>query len=189
MDPSLLGKPISAPTASKPQRGIPRAFLIVGSLVILAVIVAAFLLFGTRDNSGVLRERLSARQTVTLSVIADGQKNISGEDLGKLNSEVSIVLKSDDAALQAALKAAGTKPDKKITASEADTDSVTELKTAKLNGQYDSKYRSILNQKLESLQALVKELYGSSKSKSLKATLNVEYGHLDTYLNQLRALN
>ena len=120
--------------------------LIIGG--VLALGVAVFLLLASGDNSGQLQQRLSARQDTTLKLIAEGQKNISDDDLAKVNSELSIILHGDDTALSAALKTAGLKKvDKVIKAAEADTESFDALTTAKLNAQYDSTYQNILTSK------------------------------------------
>ena len=189
MDPSYLGQPIPAPTANKPQ-GImtPRTFLIVLGMIV-AIVVGILLLFAGSDSTGTLQQRLSARQATTLKLVADGQKNITGDDLKKLNSELSIVLNGDSVTVQTALTAAGMKKvEKTITADEADLQTFEELKSAKLNGQYDSTYRRVMTQKLESLRALLQELHGATKIRELKPSLAAEYQHLGIYLENLQTL-
>jgi hypothetical protein len=186
MDPTYLGQPIPTPTASRPS-GIKshRIFLIILVLVI-AVIVGMLLIFAGSDSTGTLQQRLSARQETTLKLVQDGQKNISGGDLSKLNSELTIVLIGDNAAIQAALTSAGLKEvDKAIVAAEADNATFEQLKSAKLNAQYDTTYRRVLTQKIESLRSLLQELHKSTKIQSLKPPLAAEYEHLGTYLNAL----
>jgi len=162
-------------------------FMILAAVVVIAV--AIVLVVSSQDNSGQLQQRLSARQATTLKIIADGQKNIGDDDLGKLNSELNIILSSDNNELQAALKTAGMKKvDKKITAAEADLDTFKKLATAKLNAQYDTAYRSVLTQKLESLRALMRELHDATNSRSLKAALSLEYKHVNEYLDTLSKL-
>ena len=189
MDPSYLGQPIQAPTANKPQ-GImtPRTFLIVLGMIV-AIVAGVLLLFAGSDSTGTLQQRLSARQATTLKLVADGQKNITNDDLKKLNSELSIVLNGDSVTVQAALAAAGMKKvEKTITADEADLQTFEELKSAKLNGQYDSTYRRVMTQKLESLRALLQELHGATKIRELKPSLAAEYKHLGVYLENLQTL-
>jgi len=182
MDPSLLGHPIPTPTARKRTGVMTKRTLFVALAVIAAIAAGAFMLLGSQDNSGQLQQRLSARQATTLRLIADGQKNIESDDLAKLNSELSIVLTGDNVTLQSALKTAGMKKaDKTVVAAEADTETFTKLKTAKLNAQYDASYKNVLIQKLESLQALLQELHGKTKSKSLKSALATEYEHVARY--------
>lgn len=189
MDPSLLGKPIPTPVAQKPANRFPKGLLLIG-LLIVAITAAVFMLFASSsDNNGQLMQRLSARQATTLKIIADGQKNLTNDDLSKINSELSIILLSSDAALQTELKSAGIKKlDKTITAAEADSETFTKLTSAKLNAQYDSTYKTVLTQKLESLQALLRELHDKTKSKSLKTVLSTEYKHLSTYSDELGKL-
>jgi hypothetical protein len=187
MDPSLLGRPITPPVAQKP-RGLltARAWMILGAMV-AAILAGIFLLFGSQDQSGTLQQRVSARQTTTLKLVADGQKNLKDADLSKLNSELSIVLAGDDSAVQAALKNAGMKKiDKEITAAEADEDTFKSLSTAKISGRYDTAYQDTLVQKLDSLRALLAELHGATRNKPLKAVLDTEYQHLGGYLKTLQ---
>lgn len=161
--------------------------LIIGGLV--AVIVGGALLIASQDNTGQLQQRLSARQATTLKLIADGQKNISDDDLAKINSELSLILIGDNTTLTAALKTAGLKKvDPATKSAEADAESFEALTTARINAQYDSAYQNILMQKLESLQALLKELHGKTRSKSLKAAVATEYSHVTNYLSQLETL-
>lgn len=186
MDPSLLGKPIPTPTAQKPASRFPLRLVVI-VLVVLAVIGGGLMLLASSsDNNGQLLQRLSARQSTTLKLIADGQKNLSSDNLSKINSELSIVLIGDNTALQTELKHAGIKKlDKTIVAAEADETTFTKLTSAKLNAQYDQTYKVTLEQKLESLQALLRELHGKTKSKSLKAVLSTEYKHIATYSDEL----
>lgn len=188
MDPSYLGQPIPTPTANKPTGLMTkRTFFIVLGLL-LAVVAAAVMLVASGDKSGTLQQRLSARQATTLTIIEDGQKNISEDTLQKLNSELKIVLLSDTTKLNAALKAAGMKKvEKEIATAEADTATMQKLKSAKLNARYDQAYEEVLTQKIESLRALVQELHSETKNKALKAVLSDEYTHLGTYLKELEA--
>lgn len=154
------------------------------------VIAAAVLLFASQDGSGQLQQRLYSRQTTTIKLIADGQKNISNEDLSKLNSELSLILSGDNAALKKALINAGvTKIDPAIKASESETALFADLVQAKLNAGYDDAYRSALTQKLESLQALLKEVNQKTRSSELKKATSTEYKHLTSYINTLTELS
>lgn len=189
MDPSLLGRPIPTPTAQKRTGVMTKRTFFVVLLVIVAVVAGLLLFLASRDNSGQLQQRLSARQATTLRIIADGKKNIANDNLAKINSELGIVLLSDNVKLQEALATAGLKKvDKDVTAAEADADTFAQLNTAKLNAQYDASYRNILTLKLESLQALAQEIHGKTRSKSLKAALTTEYEHLALYHKMLTEL-
>lgn len=189
MDPSYLGRAIPTPTAHKPRGLMTKRtlFLVLGGAA--AVIVSGLLLLNSQDGSAQLQQRLHARQTTTIKLIADGQKNLSNDDLSKINSELSLILSGDHTELVAALKAAGlTKIDVSIKSTEADTEVFETLKTAKLNAQYDSAYQNILTQKLESLHALLKEVHGKTRSPELRTAIAVEYKHLTPYINALSEL-
>ena len=190
MDPTLLGTPMPTPTAQKPTSAFP-AKLVLIILAVIAVLVAGFMLLAAgSDNSGQLMQRVSDRQATTLKLIADGQKNLSDDDLQKLNSELNLIMLSDSAHVQSEMAKAGIakKMDKDIVAAEADSATFDKLATAKLNAQYDTTYRTTLGQKLESLSALLRELHDKTKSKSLKTTLAAEYKHLSGYIDQLEKL-
>lgn len=189
MDPSYLGRPIQAPTAQKPSGLMTHRVFIIVLAMVAAVVAGILLMFAGSDSTGTLQQRLSARQTTTLKIVADGQKNITSPSLAKINSELSIVLTGDNAAVQAALTNAGLKKvEKTITADEADLVTFEELKSAKLNGQYDATYQRILTQKLESLRALLQELHGATKISDLKPSLATEYKNLGVYLDALEKL-
>ena len=188
MDPSYLGRPVQAPTTQR--RGlISGRTLTVLVLLVLAIAVGLVLLIASGDRSGPLQARVSARQTTTLRLVADGKKNLSSDQLTKLNAELQVVLISDNVTLQSALAGAGLKKvDKKVTAAETDSLTFMKLQTAKVNGQYDSTYRGVLLQKLDSLRGLLKELYSETKNKQLKAAVNAEYKHLSGYYDTLEKI-
>lgn len=157
--------------------------------LVVAVIVSLVLIVSSSDNTGPLQQRLSARQTTTLKITEDSRENITDDEIAKFNSELNIVLMSDDAVVQGALKGAGMKKvDKETAAAEADTATFEKLQTAKINGQYDRTYRVVIEQKLESLRSLLQELHGSTKDKALKSALASEYEHLGFYLDALTKL-
>ncbi|HEX8390398.1 MAG TPA: hypothetical protein VF597_03185 [Candidatus Saccharimonadales bacterium] len=189
MDPSLLGRPMPAPTAQRQNGGGRKRLilLIIGGLI--ALIAGGFMLSRSGDQSAELQKTLSARQATTLALITDGQKNIQNGTLSKLNSDISIILNGDNVALQAALADAGLKKiDKEITAAEADTATFEELTDARLNATYDGVYRRIITTKLESLSALLRETNSATKSRSLKAAIKQEYEHIAGFLIELNKL-
>lgn len=186
MDPTYLGHPAPVPSARQSGGLMSKKIILFVIGGVIAVAAGIALMLGSSDQSGGLQQRLSARQATTLTIIEDGQKNLSGDELKKLNSEMRIVLLGDTNKLNAALASAGMKKvSKETTAAEADKDSLTRLSDAKLNGRYDTVYSDIVTQKLESLQALVAEVHDKTTSKQLKSVLKTEHEHLTLYLNAL----
>lgn len=190
MDPSLYGQRITPPTAQKPpSKFTPRLLLIIG-FIIFAILAAIGLMFmNAASNDPTLRQKLSARQETTLEIIADGQKNLTSDSLKKINSELNLVLKSDDAELQAALVSSGMKKvEKEVAASESGDETLTSLKNSKLNAQYDTVYKSVITQKLTALRGLILEVHEQSRSKALKQVLVSEDAHLKSYVEQFEKL-
>jgi predicted outer membrane protein len=70
---------------------------------------------------------------------------------------------------------------------EADTATFDSLKNAALNNNFDSAYRKTISQKLESTNALIRELYDKTSDKDLKSILNDAYTHFKLLQNQLAA--
>lgn len=157
--------------------------------LIVAVIAGGSLLALSGDKSLKLLPRLSARQTTTLKIVADGQKNIVDRDLRKLNSELNITLTSDNAAIQSQLKGAGLSEIRpEIKAIEADTETFKALENAKINGRYDTAYKTAAIKKLTSLRDLLREVHEKTKNKALRQTLATEYEHISTHLRELKTL-
>ncbi len=190
MDPSLLGQPIPVPTTQKPSRGINGrviAFILAG---LVAVVAGIFLLLNSGDNSGALQQRMTLREKALLEITKDGQKHIISPELRKINSEISILLYGHSARLDAAYKKSGVKAtkDKAVVSDENADASLEKLKSAELNGQYDSVYKGVLTQHLTALNALGREFHNSTKSKSVKDALSAQFTDVAIYLKQLETL-
>lgn len=186
MDPSLYGQRITPPTARKPpSKFTPRLLLIIGFFLFALLAGIGLMVMNASSKDPTLRQKLSVRQSTTLAIINDGQKNLTSDSLKKINSELNLVLKSDDAELQAALISSGMKKaGKEIVASESGAETLTSLKNAKLNGQYDKTYQSVITQKLTTLRGIMLEVHQQSRSKALKQLLVNEDAHLSSYIEQ-----
>lgn len=180
-----MGAPVPLPTTRRSGGPFSRQTLLVGIILIVAVIAGLLLLTMGGDHSGALQQRLDARQKTLIKLVGDGQKNLQDDKLLKLNSELSLVLLSDNNTLTSALTLP-KKTDKTITANEADTATFDKLDTARINGQYDTTYKDALTQKLTTTLALMRELNDAAKKKSVKTALSTEYTHLAGYLSQLQ---
>lgn len=163
-------------------------FFVIG--IVFALIIAGGLMAAT--NRDPLRENLqraSLRYAAVIALTNDAQEEIGNSELYKINSEASLFLSSGSASISAELASRyGTKIPKEITASETDTTTPEKLNQASLLARYDPTYRQALTQKIESLDALLIEMIGQTRSKSLLATLKDAQGDTSTLLKQLRAL-
>lgn len=163
-------------------------FIIIGLIVV--VVVGLLLLSTTGDKSGPLMLRMSLREKVTMDIVKDGQKNIINDDLVKINSELSIILSGHSTKLDAAFKKNKMPTAKKAGIEDPETSKpiLSKLNTAKLNARYDEIYRTTLKLQLQSLNQLGQELYGKTKSTSLKKALSDQYTDVAKYIKQLDAL-
>ena len=189
MDPTYHGFGAPVPTKNSSRGGgvsKKTLLLIIGGIIV--VILAVVLLISGQDKSGPLQARLSARLGTLQKIVAEGTKNARDPDLQRLNSGISIQVLSDSTTIGAELAKAGMKkPDKASVTAEADTASFTALKDASLNNRFDTAYKKLIAQKLDSTNALVKELYDKTTRKSLRAALNETYSHFKQLQTQLAA--
>jgi len=186
MDPSYHGFGAPVPTKNYSHRGSPlkTILLIIGGVIVIGLATTLFLM--SQDKTGPLQHRLSARLGTLQRIITEGRKNAGDPDLRELNSNISIQVLSDVASIDAELAKAGVKkPDKEVVVAEADAASFKALNDAYLNNRFDSAYRKLIAQKLDSTNALIKELYDKTTRKSLKAALDVAYGHFKQLQAQL----
>jgi hypothetical protein len=160
---------------------------IIGGVVV--IILAIYMTIASQDQSVPLQARLSARLTTLGTMVAVGEKNAKNPDLRQMNSTIATQVLSDTTSIAAELKKAGlSRPDKTVTTAEADTASFTTLTDAALNNNFDSTYKKMIAQKLDSTNALIKELYDKTTThKSLKPVLNEAYGHFKLLQSQLAA--
>ena len=157
-------------------------------ILLIAVVGGAALMFFNQDASKPLQPKLIARLDTLQAMVVDGTKNVKDGDLRKINSDISIQVMSDATAIDTKLESLGQdKPGDADKTAEADTATFTTLKNAALNNNYDSTYRRTIAQKLESTNALIRELYDKTSDKGLKSVLNDAYTHFKLLQNQLAA--
>ena len=157
--------------------------LIIGGLLLAGIITAAILLSSTGDKSGSLQLRLAARLATLEKMTAEGDQYIKDGSLREFNGRLRIQLASEQKSLSAAYTA--KKSDPRITANEADKASFDTLKDAQLNSRFDTSYRKLIAQKLDSTTLLMKELHSNTLSRSLKDALSTAYDNFKQLEAQL----
>ncbi len=176
---TYIGQPLQAPTKLPPTRkGLSGNIVLVIIVLLVAVLIGAGLMLANRDNTGPLSQRLSLRLEALEDILKDGKKNASSDKLRKVTGETSLLLAGDKTAIQAAIPKTKAKVSATTLAAESVKPALERLKTAKINAAYDSAYASELTAKVEATSALIKELYGETRSKSLKEALNAAHQHL-----------
>lgn len=188
MDPTYRGFGAPVPTARRNGGGLAGRMTLIIIILVIAAIGGAALLFLNQDESKPLQPKLIARLDTLQKMVAEGTKNVKDGDLRKTNSDITIQVLSDTAAIQTKLESMGQdKPSDADAAAEADTATFETLKNAALNNNFDSTYRRTIAQKLESTNALIRELYDKTSDKGLKSVLNSAYTHFKLLQNQLAA--
>lgn len=186
MDPTYQGFGTPVPSKNLYRRRSPGKMigLIIAGIVV--VIIGIVLMMNSGDKTITLQQRLIARLDTLQKIVDEGRKNAKSPDLRELNSVIAIQTLSDATTLKAAMTKAG-KPSKEHTGSEADTDSFNELKEAALNSRFDSTYQKVIAGKLDSTNALIKEIHDKTTSNKLRSELNTVYGHFKQLQAQLAA--
>jgi hypothetical protein len=99
------------------------------------------------------------------------------------------VLKGDIAKLDVAIPAAKSSNELKvIAAEETDDKTTTTLEDAKLNGQFDSTYKTTLMAKVNDTYMLAKKINDTTKSKSKRDVTTTIMNDLKSYYTQLSEL-
>ncbi len=187
MDPTYKGLATPVPNKINQTSGPNLKLVVLISLAVLAVLgIVGFFISSAGSEDRYLTQRLSYRLD-TLDTIAGGaQANVSDDNLRKISSELSLVLTGDIAAIKKLLPI--VKTDSKLTAiktEETDKTTMDGLKDAKLNGIYDTAYKTALVEKLQTSYQLTQDVKSKSSSKSMKSALTTLGEHLNFYSIQL----
>lgn len=162
-----------APETKKPGMSNKLFLFAIGGGLLLAIIVGILAL---SSGSGPTQkmQTLAARLT-TLQTISDkAQKNIKSGDLRSTNSGLTILLTNAnrDIVEPLAKNSVDIKKIDKTIATKEDGSKLTQtLEDARLNAVYDRTYAREMSYQLDTVAALMKELYTSSNSKSFKEYL------------------
>lgn len=179
------------PTPTKTRGGglnLRKPLLIGGGILVFFILIGVLANLFTTDTS-IISQRLLYRMDALEALTASAKNNISSDSLSKINTDLSLVLTGDNTALKKVIPAQKmTSELTKIKTEETDADTTAKLKTAKVNGQYDSSYKAVLLQKIETANALITELWSKSSKSAVKAELVTINDHLKVYYTQLKAL-
>ncbi len=189
MDPTFKGLSAPTPTRMRTNNASLKKVLVIagGFLLLIAVIGIVATLLTPNDTA--LSQRLLYRLDALSALATTANSSIQDDNLSKINADVSIVLTGDIASINKLIPTAKTTPElTAIKTEEADATTTANLKTALVNGEYDSTYKTVLEQKLEAAKALAAELAGKTTSAQLKQALATLQDHLQTYGVQLTNL-
>lgn len=189
MDPTYKGLSVPTPTKVRQKGPSFKRPLLIGLGGVLFIILLWVLVTIFSPNTTAISQRTLYRVDSLTTMMKSAQSNIQDDSLAKLNADLYIVILGDYSALSKAIPTA--KSSKELTAiktEETDAATTAKLKTAKVNGKFDSTYKAVLLQKMEAANALAVELKGVSSKSAVKSALTTFTGHLQTYYTQLKAL-
>ena len=171
-----------APKKSPFSFGIKQAVLIGAALVILMIILVSVLNIFTTGKKEPY-ERLSARLNSTATIVDDSQKSLKSSKLRSLNSNLRIYMTNTTRDITTPLTNVDIdmkKLDKNIIAEESTTALAARLEDARLNAVFHRTYAREMAYQLGNLMTLMKEIYNSTNSTSMKEFTKSSYDNLES---------
>jgi len=181
--------------SAKPQKtgmGNKFFFLIVAGGIFVALMVGLIMLMSSGNGPTQKMQTLAARLITLQEIAKDSQKKIKSGELRSTNSNLSIFLTNTNRDIVEPLEKNGVKVskiDKTITAKEANEELIQRLEDARLNAIFDRTYAREMSYQLETTAALIKDIYGNTKSASLKTFLETTDSNLQPIKKQLGDFN
>ena len=151
---------------------------VLAGLVLVVVILALAINAGGSSDPN---KQLAARLISTQTIVEGSQVKLKSTELRTLNSNLNIYLTNTNRDIVeplAAVKIDIEKIDKSILAAEAGTDITNRLEDARLNATFDRTYAREISYQLETIGALMRQLYTSTNSVTYKAFLDNAYNNL-----------
>jgi hypothetical protein len=180
-----------APEQKKPGFNGKWMLLLIGAGVIAVIFIAIFLLSSAGGSTQKL-QMLTARMQTLQKISVSAEKNIKSGSLRSTNSTLSLFLTNANRDIEKPLAANGVKIkslDKNIVKKEDGAKVTAALEDARLNATYDSTYAREMGFQLDTLANLIKDIYTSTKSKSLKEFLVTTNDNLNPIRKQLTDFN
>jgi len=170
----------------KPSRlaliGLGVAFVIV---VILSVVVG--LMTGSSNV-----EHLAAKLNSTQSIAVSATDNLKDTQLRKLNSDLKLFLTNTIRDATPIFAKSDVKMDSlsaSVTKAESNTTTLATLEDARLNAVYDMKYARVMAYQLDTVIALMQQIYKSTGNENLKSFLISAYKSLEPTQKQFADFN
>lgn len=169
-----------APQAPKPALSLASKPIMLGGVAIIILLVIIIAL-GSMSGGVKPAQQLAARLTTTADTVEYAADNIKSSALRALNSDVKLFLTNTIRDIDPILAKDGVKIsslDKKVLALESNTDMLARLEDARLNVDFDNTYAREMSYQLDMTLLLMKKIYTSTSSKSLKSFLEDSYANL-----------
>lgn len=182
-----------APETPKPGMNNKFFFMLIGGGLLVAIIVGILALSSGGSNGPTQKmQMLAARMTTLQEISSSSQRTIKSGQLRTTNSTLGIFLTNAnrDIADPLAKNSVDTKKiDKTILAKESGEKLKQTLEDARLNATFDRIYAREMSFQLDTVGALIKDIYNNTNSKSLKEFLETTDGNLQPIIKQLADFN
>lgn len=181
-----------APNSKKPGLSNKLFLMIVGGGLLIAIIVGIIAFSGGGGGPKEQMQTLAARLTMLQTISDDSQKTIKSGALRSTNSNLSIFLTNANRDIAEPLLNNGVdvkKLDKALVAKESGEELKKTLEDARLNAVFDRTYAREMTYQLDTVAALMQQIYTSTNSKSLKEFLLNTDKNLQPIKKQLAEFN
>lgn len=169
----------------------PLLFIGAALLLVFGLIAAYSISSSLGPSSTEKSQQLLAKVTSLNEVVGDSQKNIKASSLSSLNSSLAIQLSGATTELTKTLTEFGITEktmDKKILASESNTELTEELEDARLSGYFDRVYTREMTFRLKTLLLLMEDVSNNTGSESLKGNLDSAHKNIAPLLEQMEEI-
>lgn len=190
MDPSFRGLAAPVPKSAKPPKFPVKIVLLVFGVLIFTMIAYVMITTYLAGNSAYAPLELGLRMDTLARLAKDSVPSVKDSNFSKVNSEISNMFASDNGEIQRLIPKGRNDPtSKQYRNAERDRARKLrdELNTAKINGVFDAKYKTVLREEIVSVQKAAKRL-SRTAGKDFKAALTTFVEHADTALLRLDRL-
>lgn len=182
-----------APQEKKPGLDNRKFFIVIGAGLLVAIIIGIAALMGSSGATPTQKmETLSARLTTLQTISGKAQANIKSSALRSTNSSLTLLLTNTNRDIVDPYKTNGVdvkKLDKNIVKKEDGKALSDKLEDARLNATFDRTYAREMSYQLDTVKALMKDIYSKTKSKSLKSFLETANNNLAPINKQFQDFN
>jgi len=182
-----------APEQKKPGLDNRAFLMIIGIGIFLAAVVGVLMLLNSGGASSSEKlQTLSARMQTLQKISNTSEKSIKSGKLRTTNSTLTLFLTNANHDIEDPLLKNKVTPkalDKKIVGKENGAEMIKTLEDARLNATFDRIYAREMSFQLDTLASLMKEIYTTTKSKSLKEFLVTTDGNMKPIRTQLAEFN
>lgn len=163
-----------------------RTLLFIGIGVGVVILGILLLIWANSGGVNTQLQHLSARLDTMQTIANESDRSIRNPDLRKFNSDLRLLTTGNINKLRDPMAAVGmTQVSDGIRAQEADTATIERLERAKSGGDFDIVYARVTEQKIDTIIALIREIYDESGNNNLREALSESYADFATLKQEL----